>query len=88
MLAYSISKIEKKCVFRTLDYTPIVTSADCEKEKKFIKAYRKVRKLANVKLAPSDPKREKAVENSTNGVVGISFNTKKYDLGHNKAESR
>jgi hypothetical protein len=39
------------------------------KREKFVKAYRKVRKFVNVKLAPSDPKREKAFVNSTNGVV-------------------
>jgi hypothetical protein len=69
LLACSISKIEKKCVFRTLDDTPIITSTNCEKGKKCVKAYRKVRKFVNVKLAPSDPKREKAFENSTSGVV-------------------
>jgi hypothetical protein len=77
LLACSISKIEKKCVFRTLDDTPIVTSANCEKGKRFVKAYKKVCKFVNVKLAPSDPKKEKAFENSTKGVVlGVLFDTK------------
>jgi hypothetical protein len=39
------------------------------KREKFVKAYRKECKVVTVKLAPSDPKREKASENSTKGKV-------------------
>jgi hypothetical protein len=48
-----------------------------QKGKKFVKAYGKVRKFVNVKLASSDPKRKKVFENSTNGVVLGVLLTKK-----------
>jgi hypothetical protein len=76
-LACSICKIKKKYVFRTLDDTPIVTPANSDFGEKFVKAYKKVCKFLNVKLAPADPSREKAFENSRNGtVLGVQFNTK------------
>jgi hypothetical protein len=77
LLACSICKIKKKYVFRTLDDTPIVTPANSDFGEKFVKAYKKVCKFLNVKLAPADPSREKAFENSKNGtVLGVQFNTK------------
>jgi len=78
LLAISVSKIPKKFVHRTLDDTPIVAPAGTDYCKKFSLAYRRICKHVNVELAEVDPKKEKAFENSTEGVVlGIHFDSKK-----------
>jgi len=88
LIAISKSKIPKKYVFRTLDDTPVVTPANCPYGKKFANAYRKICKFVNIQLAPADPRKEKAFENSTFGtVLGVHFNTKNltWQLPENKA---
>jgi hypothetical protein len=76
LLASSISKTEKKC-FQNIERYPYCNIGKLRKREKFVKAYRKECKVVTVKLTPSDPKREKAFENSTKGIVlGVPFDTK------------
>jgi len=77
LIAATTSKIPKNLVFRTLDDTPIVSPHNKNYCTDFARDYRKLCKFINVGLAPTDPNKEKAFENSTEGVVlGVYFNTK------------
>jgi hypothetical protein len=76
LIAISMSKLPRNNVFRTLDDTPVVTPANSSLGIKFAKSYKKICKFVNIGLAPNDPKKEKAFENSTSGIIlGIQFNT-------------
>jgi len=87
LLAATICKIPKKFVHRTLDDTPVVSPANSNFCKKFSLAYRRICKHINVELADIDPKKEKAFENSTKGVVlGILFDTKNLSWALPKAK--
>ncbi len=77
LIAATTSKVPKNLIFRTLDDTPIVSPNNKNYCTVFARAYRNLCKFVNVGLAPIDPNKEKAFENSTEGVIfGVYFNTK------------
>jgi len=76
LIAISMSRLPRNNVFRTLDDTPVVTPANSSLGIKFAKSYKKICKFVNIGLAPNDPKKEKAFENSTSRIIlGVQFNT-------------
>jgi len=77
-IAISKSKIQKKCVMRTLDDTPIVTPAGSKLNKSFCKSYSNICKFLHIQLAPFDNEKEKSFLDSCKGkVLGFNFDSTK-----------
>lgn len=75
-LAIVATKIPRKFVHRCLDDLPLVTPATSPLGPLFAVNYRRICEAVGVKLAPLCPNREKAFEDSTQGLVlGIIFDT-------------
>jgi len=75
-LAIITSNIPSKFVHRCLDDLPLVTPAKSTLGPVFADHYNRICAAVGVKLAPPCPRKEKAFENSTSGVVlGIRFDT-------------
>ena len=76
-LALAKCKFPRKLFHRTLDDTVFVCPNNSKEGIRLAFHYQKICKHLNVGLAPSDEKKEKSFQNSTEGtVLGIKFNSK------------
>ena len=83
------SNTPRSCLYRVLDDTPCVSSADSDRTQKFSREMRSFCKKIDLPLANNCKNKEKAFENETNGVVlGIRFNSTDmtWSLPKNKAD--
>ena len=76
LLACLNSEVPRDKIFRVLDDTPCVFSADSNRTQTFSKEMRRLCNSLNLPLAKNCEKREKAFENVTEGtVLGVKFNS-------------
>jgi len=79
-LAVLDSNIPRKLVSRTLDDIPVVAPTGTSYTEDFTKSLKNICGRLNLKLAEICPKKEKAFECSTEGIVlGIGFDTRKME---------